>query len=88
MSEVVCCFRLFPHFFRFSPVAEMYKKKDSGHAKRKQKSEKLKREEELRESIPRLTTYFSRKTTAEQQAAAAEAVTTDPDVHHPRSPSK
>ena len=66
-------------FFRFSPVATMFKK-DSGHAKRKQKAEKLKREEELRERTPRLTTYFSRKTTTEQQAAAAEAETTNPDI--------
>ena len=47
------------------------KKIDSGHAKRKQRAEKLRKEEELKVKIPRLTTYFGRK---QGQGPGAEAI--------------
>ena len=70
------------------------KKCDSGRAKRKQRAEKLRKEEELKVKIPRLTTYFGRKqgpgAGPEAIGATAEPATVqdqeeaevDSDSHH------
>ncbi|CAJ1066358.1 zinc finger MYM-type protein 1-like [Xyrichtys novacula] len=63
------------------------KKRESGYARRKKNEEKEKREAKLRESMPRLTTYFTTKTLLAMATASVPPGAVDSSPSSPSSPS-